>query len=242
MPTVADAELDAGLARQLERLGDRDVGGWKVGLTSGAARDGMGPGFRPFGYILEERVFPSGKQLALADFASVGADSVRMGADSVRVSVENELCFRLGEALPGDADRDAVIAAIDCVAPAFEIGEARLPPGATAAERLADNLGQYAVVVGPEVRRPWAAFDFDAVVVALKRNDAPVQTVAAAGHIDDHFASIAALARQLARFGRRLATGDRVITGSYTRCRVAAAGIYCGEFGPPFAPVRVGFR
>ena len=235
MPTVADADRDAGLARQLERLGDRDVGGWKVGLTSGAARDGMGPGFRPFGYILKERVFRSGKQFALADFASVGADAVR-------VSVENELCFRLGEALPGDADRDAAIAAVDCVAPAFEIGEARLPPGATAAERLADNLGQYAVVVGPEVRRPWAAFDFDALVVALKRNDALVQTVAAAGHIDDHFASIAALARQLARFGRRLAAGDRVITGSYTRHRVAAAGIYCGEFGPPFAPVRVEFR
>ena len=235
MPTVADADRDAGLARQLERLGDRDVGGWKVGLTSGAARDGMGPGFRPFGYILKERVFRSGKQLALADFASAGADAVR-------VSVENELCFRLGEALPGDADRDAAIAAVDCVAPAFEIGEARLPPGATAAERLADNLGQYAVVVGPEVRRPWAAFDFDALVVALKRNDALVQSVAAAGHIDDHFASIAALARQLARFGRRLAAGDRVITGSYTRHRVAAAGIYCGEFGPPFAPVRVEFR
>lgn len=235
MPTVADADRDAGLARQLERLGDRDVGGWKVGLTSGAARDGMGPGFRPFGYILKERVFRSGKQFALADFASVGADPVR-------VSVENELCFRLGEALPGDAGRDATIAAVDCVAPAFEIGEARLPPGATAAERLADNLGQYAVVVGPEVRRLWAAFDFDAQVVALKRNDAPVQTVAAAGHIDDHFASIAALARQLARFGRRLAAGDRVITGSYTRHRVAAAGIYCGEFGPPFAPVRVEFR
>ncbi len=235
MPTVADADRDAGLARQLERLGDRDVGGWKVGLTSGAARDGMGPGFRPFGYILKERVFRSGKQLALADFASVGADAVR-------VSVENELCFRLGEALPGDAGRDAAIAAVNCVAPAFEIGEARLPPGATAAERLADNLGQYAVVVGPEVPRPWAAFDFDALVVALKRNDALVQTVAAAGHIDDHFASIAALARQLARFGRRLAAGDRVITGSYTRYPVAAAGIYCGEFGPPFAPVRVEFR
>ena len=235
MPTVADADRDAGLARQLERLGDRDVGGWKVGLTSGAARDGMGPGFRPFGYILEERVFRSGKRLALADFASVGADSVR-------VNVENELCFRLGEALPWDAGRDAAIAAVDCVAPAFEIGEARLPPGATAAERLADNLGQYAVVVGPEVRRPWAAFDFDALVVALKRNDALVQTVAAAGHIDDHFASIAALARQMARFGRRLAAGDRVITGSYTRHPVAAAGIYCGEFGPPFAPVRVEFR
>lgn len=228
MPTVADGERDAGLVRQLENLGDRDVGGWKVGLTSGAGRDSMGPGFRPFGYILKERIFPSGKKLALADFAVVG--------------VENELCFRLAAALPGDASRDDAIAAVDCAAPAFEINEPRLPAGASAAARLADNLSQYAIVVGPEAQPPWAEFDFDGIVVALRRNGEPLQTVAAAGHIDDHFASIAALARQLARFGRRLAAGDRVITGSYTRHRVAAAGVYCGEFGPPFGPVRVEFR
>lgn len=227
MPTVANAERDAGLSRQLERLGDRDVGGWKVGLTSGVARDSMGPGFRPFGYLLKERIFPSGKKLPLADFTRVG--------------VENELCFRLGAALPGDPSRSAVMAAIAGAAPAFEINEPRLPDGATAAERLADNLSQYAVVVGPEARPSWSAFDFDGLVVTLKHNDAPLQTVAAAGHMDDHFASIAALARQLARFGRGLAAGDRVITGSYTRHRVAAAGVYRGEFGPPFAPVRVEF-
>lgn len=228
MATAVDDDRDAGLAQQLENLGDREVGGWKVGLTSGAARDSMGPGFRPFGYILTQRIFPSGKTLALADFAVVG--------------VENELCFRLAESLSGDASRDDAIAAVDCAAPAFEINEPRLPSGASAAERLADNLSQYAIVVGPEARPPWAGFDFDGIVVALKRNGDPLQTVAAAGHIDDHFASIAALARQLARFGRSLAAGDRIITGSYTRHRVAAAGVYCGEFGPPFAPVRVEFR
>lgn len=228
MPTVVDADRDAGLAQQLENLGDREVGGWKVGLTSGAARDGMGPGFRPFGYILKQRIYPSGKTLALADFSVVG--------------VENELCFRLAEALPADAGRDDAIAAVDCAAPAFEINEPRLPSGASAAERLADNLGQYGIVVGAEARPRWDGFDFDRIVVALKRNGEQLQTVAAAGHIDDHFASIAALARQLGRFGRLLAAGDRIITGSYTRHRVAAAGVYCGDFGSPFAPVRVEFR
>jgi len=49
--------LLAGLQGQLdtlrlwERSGD-SLAGWKVALTSGNARDLMGPGFRPFGYVL----------------------------------------------------------------------------------------------------------------------------------------------------------------------------------------------
>lgn len=224
---MADA-LDAGLEQQLAQLGDREVGGWKVGLTSGAARDSMGAGFRPFGYILKDRVFASGHAFALADFQRVG--------------VENELCFRLRQPLGADAGRAEAMAAIASVHPAFEINEPRLAAGASAAERLADNLSQYAIVVGPEAPLTREAFDFEALRVVLARDGEELQTVAAAGHIDDHFASIAALARQLGRFGRSLAAGDHVITGSYTRTAVAAAGLYCGDFGPPFAPVCVRFR
>lgn len=228
MPAVAAAERDAGLQRQLDGLGDRALGGWKVGLTSGQARDSMGAGFRPFGYILRERIFASGHAFQLADFDRVG--------------VENELCFRLGEDLEGAVDATDVQAATECVRPAFEINEPRLAAGASAEDRLADNLSQYAIVVGTEVRLPWQTFDFSALHVVLKRDGVALQTVAAAGHIDDHFASIAALVRQLHRFGRSLVAGDHVITGSYTRARVDAAGTYSGEFGAPFAPVRVAFR
>ena len=52
-------QLEAGLQRQLDALGDHAPAGWKVGLTSGAARDSMGEGFRPFGHILPDRVFDS---------------------------------------------------------------------------------------------------------------------------------------------------------------------------------------
>lgn len=224
---MADA-LDAGLKRQLAQLGDREVGGWKVGLTSGTARDSMGAGFRPFGYILKDRVFASGHAFARADFQRVG--------------VENELCFRLGEPIGAEADRAEAMAAVASVHPAFEINEPRLAPDASPAERLADNLSQYAIVVGPEAPLAQETFEFDALRVALTRDGEALQTVAAAGHIDDHFASIAALARQLGRFGRSLAAGDHVITGSYTRTAVAAAGLYCGDFGPPFPPVCVRFR
>ncbi|GIT39888.1 MAG: hypothetical protein Ct9H300mP8_10840 [Gammaproteobacteria bacterium] len=68
-PCMSD-ELYAGLERQLVALAGRKNAGWKVGLTSGQARDSMGAGFRPFGYILSERVFSSGAELPSPNLAS----------------------------------------------------------------------------------------------------------------------------------------------------------------------------
>ena len=228
MTETAAAELDEGLRRQLANLGDREVGGWKVGLTSGRARDSMGPGFRPFGYLLKERIYHAGHVFRLRDFQRVG--------------VENELCFRLKETLTGDVDRADVIKAVECAMPAFEINEPRLAANASAAERLADNLSQYAIVVGNETHADWPRFDFSAIEVTLSHNANVLQTVAARDHIDDHFDSIAALVRQLHRFGRSLNAGSHVITGSYTRHAVTATGLYRGDFDAPFGAVDVEFR
>lgn len=226
------SEYDDGLRTQLERLGTREVGGWKVGLTSGQARDSMGAGFRPFGYILRERIHASGARLKLADFPP---------PDAPRVGVENELCFRLRSTLGGDASRADAMAAVDCAMPAFEINERRLGAGANPAERLADNLNQWGIVVGEPKRLDWQRFDFEALDVALAKDGAVVETVAAGGHIDDHFASLAALARQLHRFGRVLSAGMVVITGSYTRQSIAGASRWTGDFGPAIGEVAVEF-
>ena len=56
-------QLEAALQRQLDGLGSAAPAGWKVGLTSGAARDSMGEGFRPFGHIHRDRVFNSGARI-----------------------------------------------------------------------------------------------------------------------------------------------------------------------------------
>lgn len=224
---------DEGLRRQLLNLGDRPVAGWKIGLTSGAARDSMGPGFRPFGYILADRVFASGAVIPLAPFRT---------GEGIRVGVENELCFRMGAALSADASPDEARAAVASVAPGFEINEQRLPRDASVVDRLGDDLNQWGIVAGPEVVLDSETFDFAELRVALALDDVVVETVVARGHIDDHFASIAALARQLGRFGRTLAAGSRVITGSYTRQRVADACRWQGDFGPEIGQVSVEFR
>jgi 2-keto-4-pentenoate hydratase len=220
-------QRDEGLRRQLEALGDRPVAGWKVGLTSGAARDSMGAGFRPFGYILAERVFESEARIEFDQFSRVG--------------VENELCFRMASPLGGDASREQALAAVASVAAAFEINEQRLARDAEVADRLADDLNQWGIVVGQERRLDWPKVDFNAVAVTLHCDARPVESVAARGHIDDHFTSIAALARQLSRFGRTLEAGSRVITGSYTRQSVTAPGRWMGDFGSPIGRVAVEF-
>ena len=199
-----------------------------MGLTSGRARDSMGKGFRPFGYILRERIYETSKVFRLRDFERVG--------------IENELCFRMREPLRGEVGRAEVIAALDCVFAAFEINEQRLGADATPTQRIADNLNQWGIVVGFDERLDWERFDFDQLSASLFHNPDLVQTVAAKGHIDDHFESIAALVRQLARFDRSLEAGAHVITGSFTRHTITEEGLYRGQFSDPFRPVYVEFR
>lgn len=225
--------LQEGLHRQLETLeakiaGGEVLAGWKVGLTSGQSRDAMGRGFRPFGYVLESRVFDGGASLSLADFTAIG--------------VENEVCFTVGETIRSDGtdvDRDRVARALAGAAPGFEINEPRLPREASASDRLADNLSQWGMVAGRP--RPVADIDFEALEVTLSCDGEPLQTVAAAGHIDDHFASIAALAVQLGRFGLALEAGQRVITGAFGRSPVSAPSRWRGDFGTDLGTVEVTF-
>ena len=220
-------ELYSGLERQLVRLGARKNAGWKVGLTSGQARNSMGVGFRPFGYILAERVFSTDTQLPFSEPGIYG--------------LENELCFSFESDVGQDADRDDLINAVATVAPAFEINEQRLKSEATPQQRLEDNLSQWGIVVGEGRRLDWSAFPFDSLSVDLTRDGEHVETVAAKNHIDDHFDSLVALAATLARFDRSIKAGDQVITGSYTRQRIVRSGCWRGDFGAAIGDVEVEF-
>ncbi len=222
--------LQDGLARQLARLEEQTaagdaLGGWKVGLTSGRARDAMGAGFRPFGYLLRSRMFSSPANVPLAGTPGV--------------ALENELCFTIGQDLQGNPDRRSVIDAVAGVSPAFEIAEQRLGRGAEPADMLADNLSQWGTVVGEPRVLDWSDFDFRSLTVTLCRDGRTVERVAAAGHIDDHFDSIGALVRMLNGFGLALHPGQRIITGSYTRQPADGAGHWTGDFGPDIGSVEL---
>ncbi len=191
------------------------IGGYKIGLTSGTARDSFGPGVRPFGYILESRILASGDAVTLSDLGKMG--------------IENELVFRVGQDIrTGDATPESARAIIDGVAPGFEINQIRLNVPASNGIRLAENLTQWGIVAGRFVSPDQ---DYESLAVSLARNGETVETVSASGHIDDHFVSIARLVNRLHQFGRGLTKGALLITGSFTRQPVRDPARWRGDFG-----------
>lgn len=213
--------LEQAQRRQLEHLEalearGESVGGWKVGLTSGGSRDAFGPGIRPFGYVLESRILESGASL---DWSGIGNGGI-----------ETEACFVIGRDVVNPVDPVSIRAFVRGVAPAFEINQRRIPADSPAPDRIADDLANWGLVVGTPVPVP-QDHDLDALEVTLVRDDALVAAVAARGHIDDHFQSLAVLANGLLRFGRHLGAGARVITGAFGRAAQPEAGVWKGDFG-----------
>ena len=214
--------LDDGLALQLQLLerleaeGD-ELGGWKVGLTSGSALDRMGPGFRPFGFLLKSRILQSGERVALGpggpDFA------------------EGEVCFRVGEAIRGaDVTSDDARRAMAGVAAGLELNVRGRYPGADGGLRIADNMTNWGIVAGDELSPVPDDFDFEGLEVRLEQDGETVGTQPARGHIDDHFLSLSRLVLQLARFGRGLEPGQRIITGAFVRTPLEDPTTIAAEF------------
>ena len=229
-----DIEFDEGQQLQMQLL-DRwlnngeELGGWKIGMTSGASRNAMGPGVRPFGFILKSRIIESGATLALANLHTG--------------QVENELCFRMGQSLGANTTATTAFQAVDSVIPGFEINQKRLPPGAAPGLRVADNLSQWGIVAGNGSTPKQDLDDMCVTLFDLPGTDqqtlsqsdpnqphpGQIESVPSEGHIDNHYDSLAILANRLAKFGLELAAGHYVITGAYGKTAFAK-GSYRGEF------------
>lgn len=217
---LAGLALDhsAGLRLQLDVLdtllerGEAQAG-WKVSYTSGRARDRMGIGFRPFGYVLASHVFPSGTTLDRRRFRTM--------------AVEPELCLTLAEPLAGYVTPLEARAAVGAVVAAFELNEIRYGPDADDGTVLADGCGQWGVVVGDHAPVPG---DPGGLVVTLRRDGDLVASAGPGYAIDDPFRSLAALSANLAPYGRSLQPGDVVITGSYARAEVSGPGEWSASF------------
>src|SRR5262249_49907461 len=117
------------------------LAGWKVGLTSRGARDSMGAGVRPFGYVLSDGFIASGDRVASRELPGC--------------RLEPEMCVIIGTRLAGSAvSRADARAAVKSVAPAFEIITAPLQGAPSAAAKVAARLNQWGIVTGPEVPVP----------------------------------------------------------------------------------------
>jgi 2-keto-4-pentenoate hydratase len=200
----ADATPDDGLALQAKvidqwRSRGEDIGGWKVGWTSRAMRDSGGKDFRPFGYILASRVFPTGTAVPRA--------AIYNG------QVEAEICLTAGRRLSGErVTRDEASAAVESVAPAFEINARRLSNKLPLACRIGNGLNNWGLVVGPASNPPES---LDGVTVEQFRDGESAGSGQTGEEIlDDPYLSLARLVRQLSRYGFAVEAGQRVITGS----------------------------
>ena len=99
--------------RRFEAEGEH-LGGWKVGLTSGKARDRMGKDFRPFGYVLQKRILSS--------------EATVPSAKILTVTLSRNCASLSGHRYAEIRRSTEAKAAVRAVAPAFEINEVRCRP------------------------------------------------------------------------------------------------------------------
>jgi 2-keto-4-pentenoate hydratase len=205
--------IQLGVLGRFEAAGE-PRGGWKVGLTSGNARDRMGKDFRPFGYVLRSRILSSG--------------STAPAAKIFNCSVEPEICLVIGAPLRGDAvDAAEAKAAVRAVAPAFEINERRVGPDKGNELLVADGLAQWGIVVGPEAPVRDGLID---TTVEFYRDEQLVETKTPGPTMDDPYLSLSRLCRLLHKYGQGLEPGQPVITGSFCHHTVRQPGTYRAVF------------
>jgi 2-keto-4-pentenoate hydratase len=198
------------LARRAAAEPDARQVGWKVGLTARAIQEQFRVHEPVFGCILAEGVVASGHRFAHGTLIKPG--------------FENEICVRLGRDLAGaGVDLASARAAVAACHPAFEITETRGDFTADLPLALADNAQQKAIVLGPA--RPLAR-DLDLAAIEARVEINGKEAAAARGEavLGDPLNSLVWLARKLAVFGRGLAAGELVMTGSFTRQFPLAAG------------------
>jgi 2-keto-4-pentenoate hydratase len=196
-----------GVLSRWQEQGER-LGGWKVGLTSGAGRDSMGPGYRPFGYILRNRILPSGSLLH---------------ADDCPIQqLEVELCLEIGDRLQGRGQTTSTVAAaVRGVRPAFELNQLRIPPLTDPGITIADDLAHWGIVIGALgswtfARKPHAILQCDGHTVA--------QVSAEELDMDPPLLAVQRLCDRLADIGLGLEPGQLVITGALIKVPISTNG------------------
>jgi 2-keto-4-pentenoate hydratase len=122
----------------------------------------------------------------------------------------------LGSDLAGDdVTVEQARAAVESVAPAFEINFRRVPKGSPLGIRLGNALTNWGIVVGAAVSPDSA--DLADLDVSIGSERGTLDTGhSAPATLDDPYLSLTRMCRSLALNGRGLSAGQRLITGSLT--------------------------
>jgi 2-keto-4-pentenoate hydratase len=191
--------------------GERAIG-YKIGLTSQAAREVFGAEEPAAGHLLAGRLLEDGQPLATARLFQPKA--------------EVEVAFVMGEALPGpDVTAQDVLDATAAVAPAFEIVDSRWRGGARTLPMLvADNTNAAHAVLGSMVAPP-TSVDLSKITATLSTgSDSRTVPGSATAVMGDPSEAVAWLAGHLLRNGARLEAGDTVLSGTLCAPTPISAG------------------
>ena len=201
-----DPRVRRGLEKQLawrrERLaaGEKSVG-WKMAYGAPAIMQRLGISAPLAGFLTDRARLESGATVSLRDWTKPVA--------------EPELAVYLGMDLPAGSGRDAAVASIAAVGPAFELVDIQRPAEPETLElTLAGNISQRHVVLGPSEHKK-AGADLAGLKARVFRNDMEIaKTFDVTANTGDPVELLRHLANLLAAFGERLRAGEFVITGS----------------------------
>ncbi|MDF3835276.1 2-oxo-hepta-3-ene-1,7-dioic acid hydratase [Cupriavidus basilensis] len=209
----------------LKRASGRRPIGAKVGLTSRAMQAAVGIDEPDFGVLLDDMLLPENAAVLASRF--------------IEPRVEVELAFVLERDLCGPGiGACQVLDATAYVIPALEFIDARIQrvdpvTGRTRRVRdtIADNAANAALMLGGNPIRP-GSLDLRWCGALLSRNGLMEETGIAAGVLNHPANGVAWLANRLAREGHKLSAGDIVLSGSFTRPLLLAAGdVVHADFG-----------
>jgi 2-keto-4-pentenoate hydratase len=167
--------------------------------------------------------------------------------------IEPEAVFGLKSAPARDADLDALVDAIDWVAPGFEIVQSHRPGWRfTAADTVADNGLHGRLLVGPKIAVASIARGADSLhallagaTVVLRRDGASVEHGVGANVLDGPLAALHHFVAELRGCpgAPDLRPGDVVTTGTWTDAWPVAPGqTWTASFSPPLAPLTLELR
>ena len=207
-----DPRIDRGLLAQLTQrrrrieAGERPLG-WKLGFGSDAAMRSLGTSEPLVGYLLESGRLEPGAEVDLSGWANP--------------RLEPEIAVHLGADVAGDADRDAVQAAIAGLGAAIELVDP--DPAQTDPEAiLAADIFQRHTVLGP-VRE--GLRDVTGVRARVTRNGEEAAAAEDPTELTgDPLELLRVVARTLDAAGERLLAGDVVICGSVVAALEVAPG------------------
>jgi 2-oxopent-4-enoate/cis-2-oxohex-4-enoate hydratase len=189
--------------RTIERrkeAGERLVGK-KIGITSRAVMQMLKVEQPDFGHLLSGMAFGEGEPLQASRFCQPRG--------------EGEIAFILKHDLTGPGLTNAdVLAATQCVMPAFEIVDSRVTDWKIKIQdTVADNGSAAAFVLGDNALDP-RKVDLVTVGMVLEKNGEVIGTGAGAASLGNPVNAVTWLANKLGAFGIALKGGEVILSGS----------------------------